>query len=220
MRQIEKLLERASEQEKQALAELVEAKSSSTEHIIRAIRGQSYSIRNFLTMPTYHSIVREVARKLEISREKYEPAREVEIKIAQKVIKTVWEQMTPEQRLEIERELREAAKIHKNQGVMLESATVFGTLTAAQLSGFSIYLLSSTALGAVTSTLGITLPFAAYTAMSSAISVVVGPVGWMCASVGVFALWRIKSENKNHQRLVSAILYISALRVKLDGQFE
>ena len=62
-------------------------------------------------------------------------------------------------------------KIGKS-GELITGAGVFGALTAAQLSGFGVYLLASTALGAITSTLGLTLPFVAYTTMSSAISVI------------------------------------------------
>ena len=51
-------------------------------------------------------------------------------------------------------------------------------LTAANLSGFGIYLAASTIVGGITSVLGITLPFVFYTSMSSAISIITGPVGW------------------------------------------
>ncbi len=81
-------------------------------------------------------------------------------------------------------------------------------LTAAQLSGFGVYLLASTTLGAITGAIGITLPFAVYTAMSSAIAVIIGPVGWIGA--GLFAVWQLTGAN--YKKLIPAILFVCALR--------
>lgn len=83
------------------------------------------------------------------------------------------------------------------------------------MSGFGIYLLASTTLGTLTGVIGITLPFVVYTTMSSAIAVIIGPVGWIGA--GLFTLWQLTSPS--YKRVIPAILYICALRARLDGGF-
>jgi hypothetical protein len=50
---------------------------------------------------------------------------------------------------------------------------------AAQASGFGVYLLASSTVGAITAGLGTTLPFGFYLALSSAIHIIIGPAGWI-----------------------------------------
>ena len=108
----------------------------------------------------------------------------------------------------MEEELRRAAQKFDKGGALVGSTSIFAALTAAQLSGFGIYLLASTSLGALTGVLGVTLPFAAYTMMSTAIATIIGPVGWIGA--GLFLIWKLTGPN--YKRLIPAILYISMLR--------
>jgi hypothetical protein len=81
------------------------------------------------------------------------------------------------------------AEQFEDSGSMGAAAGIFAALMAAQLSGFGVYLLASTALGALTGAVGIAFPFAAYAAVSSAIAVAIGPVGWIGA--GLFAIWAL-----------------------------
>ena len=89
--------------------------------------------------------------------------------------------MTPFQRDQMEKEWRKAAQEFDKTGRLAGATSIFGALTAAQLSGFSIYLLATTSLATITSVIGVTLPFAAYTMMSTAIAVIIGPAGWIGA---------------------------------------
>ena len=59
--------------------------------------------------------------------------------------------------------------------------TLMGVLGIAQMSGFDIYLASTTALGFFTAAAGVTLPLAAYTGLTSTIALFIGPVGWSVA---------------------------------------
>ncbi len=63
--------------------------------------------------------------------------------------------------------------------------------------------------------LSVTLPFAVYITMSSAIAVIIGPVSWIGA--GLFTIWKLTGAN--YKRLIPAILYVSALRAKQQGNF-
>ena len=164
--------------------------------------------------PSYSQIVCQVAEKLEIEHLGVK-VEDLEVEIARKVFQTVWDKMAPDQKMAMEAELRRAAQEFDKGGALAGSASIFTALTAAQLSGFGIYLLASTALGILTSVIGVTLPFVVYTTMSSAIAVIIGPVGWIGA--GLFAIWKL--TDANYKRLIPAILYVSALRAKQQGNF-
>lgn len=217
MNKLVNLLSRASSEELTGLAEILKASSSNIDDILEAFYWNSQSILPYFigNKPTYKEIVKQVSKKLKVKYKKYETASEIEIKIAQKVMETIWEKMTPEQRIEMEEELRKTAKKFDKIEDLFKVSSMFVALKVAGLSGFKVYLLASTALGATTGFMGITLPFAVYTTMSRAIAVVIGPVGWIGA--GLFSVWQLTGPN--YKKLTSAILYICALRAKLDGGF-
>ena len=56
-----------------------------------------------------------------------------------------------------------------------------GLMTLLSAGGFGTYVAMSTALGAATATLGVTLPFAAYATASTALAVALGPIGWIAS---------------------------------------
>lgn len=220
MEQLKHLLNQASTEEIRALATILTAPST-VDGILEQLSWNSQDLSESLYcfflnhQPSYKEIVQQVAGELKVQYRQYESTEEIEIKIAQKVMETVWERMTPVQRQEMEAQLRAAAAQFNRGGELLSSVSVFGSLMAARLSGFGIYLLASTTLGAITGVLGITLPFVVYTTMSSAIAVILGPVGWVGA--GLFAVWQLTGPN--YQKLIPAVLYICALRARLAGGF-
>lgn len=86
-------------------------------------------------------------------------------------------------------------------------ATTFAMLGAAQLSGFGIYAASTTALGFLTHAVGITLPFAVYTGMTSTIAFIIGPAGWLAA--GLWGAWKLTQAE--WKKLIPALVYIIAV---------
>jgi hypothetical protein len=80
--------------------------------------------------------------------------------------------------------------------------------SAAQISGFGVYLLGSTVLGAINGALGLGLGFGAFTGLSSLISTVIGPIGW--ASLGVSALMKLAAPN--YKKLLPVVIFIAAAR--------
>lgn len=158
----------------------------------------------------YHHMVYKTAKKLKVDSPKKYSTKELEVKISQKVFKKMWNNMTPEQQEEFETKMKEVAKEHGNEKALFANAGVFGALTAAQLSGFGVYMLATTSLGAITGAMGIALPFAAYTTMTSAIAVIIGPVGWIGA--GLLALFTL--GGREYKKLIPAIIYVSMLRNK------
>ena len=98
----------------------------------------------------------------------------------------------------------EKAGLDKNQISSLSGITALG---AAQLSGFGVYLLASSTVGAITSVLGITLPFAFYTGMYSVISFVIGPVGFLVMGVMIYRSFKnVKSWDETLDILKMFIL--------------
>lgn len=131
---------------------------------------------------------------------------ELEADICQKQFKSVIDKLTPLQKEQLEKELLQHSKA-KGFGKEIGS---LAALTGAQLSGFGVYMAASTIVGGITSAIGVTLPFAFYTGMSSVLSTIIGPVGWI-GLVG-FALY--KYNKVNYEKLIPAVTYIIALKYK------
>jgi hypothetical protein len=81
----------------------------------------------------------------------------------------------------------------------------------AQTSGFGVYLLASSAPGVLTASLGVTLPFAAYTMMASVIHIFIGPAGWL--GMGLLAVHHLTGPNFN--RLTAAVAMVHCIRARL-----
>jgi len=210
------LLNKSSEEERLSFALFVGAIDSSNGAIKSAIWKKSTNLFQKAkgAKPTYNNILRRVADKLKIKIYKWESAESIEIKICQKVIETALDQMSDYQIEQLEKELYKESKKFGKKYELIESAGILSSLTAAQLSGFGVYLLASTSLAFVASGIGIALPFAIYTAMSEVISFVIGPAGWI--GLGLYSVWRLTSPN--YRRLTSMIIYITIIRAKVKLQ--
>ena len=92
-----------------------------------------------------------------------------------------------------------------------KEAVVGGGLVIANLSGFGLYLASSTALGALTSAIGVALPFAVYTGMSSTLAVIIGPVGWV--ALGTWVVHKLGRPDPN--KVIAGTLLIANIRQRL-----
>ncbi len=215
MREMREILHEASAEERRALAEILDTDNDTFEGIVDAFAWNAQSIFGYLfdDQPSYSQIVRQVAKELDI-RDTSLSIKNLEVKISQKVLETVWEKMTPVQRKRMEAELYRTAQKFDKGGALTGSTSIFAALTAAKLSGFGVYLLASTSLGALTGAIGVTLPFAIYTTMSSTIAVILGPVGWIGA--GLFAIWKLTGAN--YKRLIPAVVYVSMLRAHQEEQ--
>jgi uncharacterized protein YaaW (UPF0174 family) len=133
---------------------------------------------------------------------------EIEDAVVLKVFSEVFHQLPENKQREL---LAQVNGVTQGQDFNAELITASG-LTLAKLSGFQVYLLATTTLGALTGMLGITLPFVVYTTLTSAISVVIGPVGWL-----TLGAWTILRLNKpDWAKLTAGVIYISYLRRKLE----
>jgi len=95
----------------------------------------------------------------------------------------------------------------KNTGLMLTS----GGLLAGNLGGFATYTMSTSLLASGSSALGLTLPFAAYTSLSTVLSTILGPVG--VSAVGLWGAHKMASPDVKTTVLI--VLAVAAIRARL-----
>lgn len=159
---------------------------------------------------SYREIVMDMAQKLNVEYQAQDSTTEIEQSIIRKVWNDTVARMAPGQRQEL---LAQTEALAAKYGIGLgKEFAGFATLTVAQMSGFGVYLLGSTLLGAINGALGLGLGFGAFTGLSSLISTVIGPVGW--AALGLFTV--LKLGRPNYKKLLPAILLIATARAAQD----
>ena len=104
-----------------------------------------------------------------------------------------YDNLTDEEKKKFDDEIESIALKNGISSAQFKSLGVVGTLLTANASGFGLYIMASTIVGSVSSILGITLPFAFYTGMSSVLSFITGPIG-ITIGLAIFAI-SIRHEN-------------------------
>ena len=112
------------------------------------------------------------------------------------------------------RELQNALRVKDLTGKTIRNTVIRAGLPALVLgttSGLGIFVATTTIMHAVfTTTLGITLPFVAYTGAMSFLSVLTGPVGW--GLIAGTAIYQIKSGNKKIDReMLAQFIYLARM---------
>lgn len=154
---------------------------------------------------TYAEIVQNLGNKLGIKRLNGNSAA-TERAIIAKMWNETLARLTPEQAEDLKARAANVAAEHgKNFGGELTTAAA---MSAAQLSGFGVYMLGSTLLGGLNSALGLGLGFGAFTSLSSGIATVIGPIGWTC--LGLFTIFRLGSPN--YKKILPAVILIAINR--------
>ncbi len=162
--------------------------------------------------PSYKEILIMTVKKMGLSTAG--PVRQLEIKISQKAFGQFVKSLPDEEREKLDRDLVKRIKGMEVKGFghlkkRLTSDGVISPLIDAPLSSpFDVYLVTITTLFAISSAVRITLPFFAFTTLTRAISITMGPIGWMLG--GLFTVWALWQPN--FKVLIPAILYITALK--------
>lgn len=217
MEELQKLLKQAGEEKRKPIVKILDTVYAPTAAPADIIKGMKWLSRNivedfwrdvFGSQETYRDILVMVCKHLEITVKPSMKPQDIEAKISQQLMQTVWNKMTEAQRLAFDAEMKKMAEKNGKGKEWAATGGMAAVLAASNLAGFSAYLVATSSLAALTGSLGIVLPFAAYTGLTTALSVVLGPVGWLGA--GLFAL--IGLTGANYQKLIPAILYISVLR--------
>lgn len=206
--QLYKILNNATDEEIEILCKILKLKNKTKDDIIPELINSSKNLLQKLgDDPSYISILKIIQKKLKLNNN-INSMLEIEKAIAIKVLEDSLSRMSEEQKAKFEKEIIDIAS--KEKGIKYKAGSVFAALTAAQVSGFGVYLLATSTLSTLSGLIGLSLPFAAYTGLSSAISVIIGPVGWIGA--GLFTLWKVNDINYN--KIIPAVIYIGWLREK------
>jgi uncharacterized protein YaaW (UPF0174 family) len=164
-------------------------------------------------LPPYETLVHEACGHMKAD-EKDATFEEREAFLAQAVILAALQRMGARQRsqfFEQEIEIPGLANDARIKGRGFGGpATTLGLLGAAQASGFGVYMASTTALGFLTHAVGVTLPFAVYSGMTSTIAFVIGPAGWL--AVGGWGAWKLVQPR--WKKMIPGLIYISAVNAR------
>lgn len=202
MNHISTLLQEMNLEQKKAFVQILGLKQNDDKEIVSKISKLLLPAKGLFQDPLNYkqfiiSIAEENGENIDISKGNLHAERELYLKLFQ----NEFEKLSQEEKDKIIEELGKAG-LDKNQ---IASLSGIGALGAAQLSGFGIYMLASSTVGAITSLLGITLPFALYTGMSSAISFVIGPVGFLVMGVMLYRSFKhVKSWSEAQEILLAS----------------
>lgn len=150
---------------------------------------------------SYHKILCKVAAKLEIDFKEPDSNTKLQEKITQKTFADIISKLPEDKKKELEEKLLAEAE---SLGIDVGSSSIFTLLAAGSLAGFAPYLLVTSTVGLLSGIIGVTLPFGLYTMLTSGLSYLFGPPGWIGASI--FAIVRYKKMNM--KKLVPAIIFI------------
>ncbi|MDC0398688.1 hypothetical protein OAN59_03215 [Alphaproteobacteria bacterium] len=218
------LLVHANDEELDALQKFSKIKLKNLEQFELAIRKKASNdvailvkkvkgIDEDLAVATYSDMLDLTGSRLKIKRDNRND-REFEKHLVQVAFEKMVATMDEKDRKLLEHEISKYAEKHlgkKNLDIALSS----GGLIAANLGGFATYTMASTLLSGVGSSIGVTLPFAAYTSLSSTLSVIMGPLG--IGALGLWGLYKITSPNTKVTILV--VLSLAAIRERLIFEY-
>jgi len=158
-------------------------------------------------IPSWEQLVSDFAKRLKVHSEE-KSTEQLEEYVCHAVIVQALSAMSPESRSEFFNKSINIDEIVNSANIENPSLkgpqTALGLLSAVQLPGFSMYMASTTALGFASGSSGVTLPFAAYTGLTTTLSILTGPVGFTAA-----ALWGVWSiTGPEWKKLGPIILYV------------
>ena len=163
--------------------------------------------------PSYSDIVLKCSQKLKVNVS--DDTAVLEMYLAEYVIANSLANMTPSERhLFLNKEI-DPKSMFEHAGIENDSLNgmrnTMAILSIANAAGFGLYTTATTALHLTISSIGLALPFAAYSGLSTLLATAIGPVGWI--SAGVWGM--VKMTNPEIKELVPAVLYISSVNSKL-----
>ena len=183
-----------------ALADTVLSKTTGKR--VRAVTDEDYP------PPTWEHLVEGLGRKLRVHDADADVV-DNEWYICDRVIVDAMAKMSPKQRrqfFEAGASVQQAVAedVPQKKGQLKGPLRTASALGLANAWGFGLYQTATTALAFVTQAVGISLPFAAYTGLSSTIAFVLGPAGWL--GVGLWTFLKVTSAD--WRKLTPVIIYI------------
>lgn len=168
---------------------------------IRNIPSYMFEVKYFDEIENLRFSKEEARKKGE------EYALKTEEKIILKLLEMVYEQLDETKKEEFDRQINKVAQKFDSNITKGLSGTA-GLMTLGNLGGFATYTFLTTSLSTIS--MG-TLGFGAYTAATSLLSVVLGPIGWAGLGIaGVFALGR-----PSYAKLMPIVAIVGAIRQRI-----
>lgn len=163
---------------------------------------------------TYEYLLREACGELDIKDSHCESINHLEVFLFETIIAKMLVAMDARQRHEfLTRKVNldiMAAEFHSAEWT--GPISTLAALAAAQASGFGVYVGATTALGLASHAVGVTLPFAVYTGMTSTIAFLIGPVGFLAATGWLAHVF----TSPEWARIVRGLLHTIAMRAKYE----
>jgi uncharacterized protein YaaW (UPF0174 family) len=134
----------------------------------------------------YHEVVQWTATKLKVDKKLIATMNtfQLEHKILESIFASMWDKLTPEQRLKILKDMDKNNTLDRVGIASMSGAGAIAALsTTVYLSGFAFYTTMSSVIAAIGGFFGVTLPFSAYLTSSVTVALLSGPVGWGIAAV-------------------------------------
>jgi uncharacterized protein YaaW (UPF0174 family) len=169
-------------------------------------------LREYGSELSYEYLVREVCKKLKINGANVEPIRALEVYLIEDLFVQAAARMNAQQRhafLTSPIQLDDFSTVFPQTRVS-GPATTLAALALAQGSGFGVYLGATTALGFLSHAVGVTLPFAIYTGMTSTIAFLIGPFGFL----GAGAWLGFQILGPEWPRILRGVLHLIAMKAK------
>lgn len=188
------LLELLNQDEKNLFYVLLNKKKSDDLELVKELNKLISSFGGFFSSEkSYKEILIQVCQKKDLKFENNFSINQLEELILQNKFNTLIENLGEEDKIKFQEQLKILAIKNGIDTSQLKSISAIGTLAGANFAGFGLYVMASTFVGGITSIIGVTLPFAFYTGMSSVLSVVTGPIGWI-AGFGYLA-YSFRNDN-------------------------
>jgi uncharacterized protein YaaW (UPF0174 family) len=160
----------------------------------------------------YAEVVRDVADKLSAKYDDTDSVAQIEVKVLTKILESSIERMGPEELGALEDQFRAAGAKHVD---LRAGAPIAGIMAqvGVQMSGFLAYQVAVIVANAVARiVLGRGLTLATNAALTRAIGVLAGPIGW--AITGIWTL--IDVSGPAYRVTIPAVCHIAFLRLKKD----
>ena len=172
---------------------------------IKRIQGVDHS----LALATYSDMLDLVGDHFKTSRDG-KNNRDFEAELVEVAFKQMVGPMDQKDREVLVHEIKRYAEENLGQSNLAITLSSSGLLVG-KLAGFTTYTMASSLLAGLGSMTGVSLPFAAYTTLSSALSAVLGPIGF--GALGVWGLHKIASPDLKVTIMV--VLAVAAIRERL-----
>ena len=188
------LINLLSDEQRRVFLKLLNKKNSTNIDLLKELNKLISSFGGFFSeQKSYKQILEKICEKRRIKNIYSNSVYETEQLILENKFNTIYNSLNKEDKRKFDEEIQ---MIALQRGLSLDQAksiSAIGTLAGANIAGFGLYIMASTFVGGLTSAIGLTLPFAFYTGMSSALSIVTGPIGWI-AGLGYVA-YTFRNDN-------------------------